>query len=471
MDTVQFIQSKFEALKRHVVHTKASDANTRKEKLRQIVSYLKTHEQAFQDALLQDMKRLPIDTTSELLMVKTEADFAIKHLSKWMKPHMVANSNMSRGTKSYFKYEPKGTCLILGPWNAPFACILVPMIGALAAGNTVFLKPSEMAPASAKVLVKMIQALFKEEEVVCIEGDKTVAQLLLTLPFNHIYYTGNSTVGKYVMEKASAHLTSVTLELGGKNPAFIDKNTDIKSTAAKIGWGKCANAGQACVAPDYVLIDKSIQPDFIQSIQESLTKMYNPDARGFEKCTSLPRIINQHHTIRLKTYLDDALSKGAKIEIGGTIDVETNYVAPTVLSNVTRDMLIMQEEVFGPILPVMGYDNLEAAIAYVNENPDPLALYIFSMDRKYIDTVLNSTTAGSTVVNHNMIQAGLNSNLPFGGVNNSGMGKSIGKSTFASFSNQRSVVEQPTGWRDFSNIAFPPYSNLYTKMIQYLFKN
>ncbi len=465
------IIEKFEALNKNQYNVKQSTANQRKKKLKSIVKWIQEHEGTIQQAMYLDMKRSNLDTTSELLMVKLEGDHAAQNIDKWMKPHIVPNSNMSRGTKSYYLYEPKGVVMIMAPWNAPFACTLVPLIGAVAAGNTIMVKPSELAPHSSKVLKRMLNELFDRNEIAVVEGGVEEATTLLNLPFNHIYFTGGPNIGKIVMRAAAQHLTSITLELGGKSPAIVDEAADVKSAAKKIGWGRCANSGQACIAPDYALVHYAIEEDFIHHVVESLKEMYDPNKDGFDKSDAFPRIINNRHFNRIKAMLEDALEKGATLELGGETDEEDNYISPTVLSNVTPDMLVMQEEIFGPLLPIMAFQNKEEVIDFVNSKEKPLALYIYSTKKKNADYFLNNTSAGSTVINHNMIQAGLNPNLPFGGVNNSGMGRSVGKATFASFSNQRSVVEQPTGWKDFSNISFPPYTNVYKRMINYLFKN
>jgi aldehyde dehydrogenase (NAD+) len=316
----------------------------------------------------------------------------------------------------------------------------------------------------------MIEALFPPDEVAVVEGEAEVATALLSLPMDHVYFTGSPDIGKRVMAAAARHLTPVTLELGGKSPTVVDESALVEDAARKIVWGKCVNAGQACVSPDYVLVQRSVRERFIQAARTAARQMYDSQGSGFRQSPDLCRIISTRHFRRLKTLLDDALARGAKIELGGESDADDLYLSPTILSGVTADMKIMQEEIFGPILPVMEYDTSEEAVRQITEREKPLAMYVFSRDRRNIDYLLTRTSAGSTVINHNMIQAGVNSHLPFGGVKNSGTGRSIGRATFEGFSNPRSVVEQPTGWRDFSWLSLPPYSKLYQRMLHWMFR-
>lgn len=464
------IETLFQQQKSHARQLALSTVQERCSKLEKIIAYLQAELPAFQEALYTDLRRAPADTLAELLMVKTDADFAIRHLSEWTKPHRVKNSLMSQGTKAYYLYEPKGVALILSTWNAPFAISLVPLIGALAAGNAVILKPSELAPHSSTLLKKMIETLFSPAEVAVVEGDAGIAQQLLTLPFDHIYFTGSPMIGKQVMAAAAQHLTSITLELGGKSPTIVDETADLEKTAYKVGWGKCANSGQACIAPDYLFVQESVAQPFLAALKKAVQAMYNPDGQGFQKSPALCRIVNPCHFQRVRALLEDALAKGATLELGGELDEADLYISPTILSHVTNQMRVMQEEIFAPILPVMIYQTADQVVEQIGQRDKPLALYIYSQNAGNIAYFLQRTTAGSTVINHNMIQAGVNPHLPFGGANQSGMGRSVGKATFESFSNQRSIVQQPSGWGDFAWLSFPPYSQLYQKMLQYLFK-
>ncbi|QQS29217.1 MAG: aldehyde dehydrogenase family protein [Sphingobacteriales bacterium] len=465
----EYIYSVFNNQREASYRIALTTAKERVEKLKRVANYLKTQVAIFQEAMYRDLRRAPIDTLAEMLLIKSEADFAIQHLSSWMKPQKVKTGLMSKGTKPYIIYEPKGVTLIIGPWNAPLACNLVPMIGSIAAGNTVIIKPSEFSPNTTAVLKKMITDLFPQNEVAFLEGDVETAKELLKLPFDHIYFTGSPQVGKLVMQAASVNLTPVTLELGGKSPVIVDQTADLDGAALKITWGKCANSGQACVAPDYVLVEQTIFDVFVEKAKQAIETMYNPEGKGIEHSEAICRIINQRHFMRVVSLLNDALEKGASVAAGGVYNEEDLYFSPTILTGVTHEMRVMQEEIFAPIMPVSVYTSKEDAVTKIRELPKPLALYIYSSNRANIDYFLKHTSAGSTVINHNMIQAGVNPYLPFGGIQNSGMGRSVGKATFTSFSNQRSVVENPTGWLDFSTISLPPYSGLYRKMISYLF--
>lgn len=272
------------------------------------------------------------------------------------------------------------------------------------------------------------------------------------------------------MQAAAKHLTPVTLELGGKSPVIVDETADLNAAALKITWGKCANSGQACVAPDYVLVQESIHNAFVEKVKQAIQTMYNPNGKGIEQSEAFCRIINTRHFNRVAGLIANAVEKGATIAAGGNTNEADLYIEPTVLTGVTGNMRVMQEEIFGPVMPIIAYTTREEATGIIKQLPKPLALYIFSSSRTNMDYFLKFTSAGSTVINHNMIQAGVNPYLPFGGVQNSGMGRSVGMATFTGFSNQRSVVENPTGWRDFSTISLPPYSKLFRKMITYLFE-
>ncbi|RMD97068.1 MAG: aldehyde dehydrogenase family protein, partial [Deltaproteobacteria bacterium] len=273
-----------------------------------------------------------------------------------------------------------------------------------------------------------------------------------------------------VMRAAARHLASVTLEMGGKNPTIVDESADLENAAMKIGWGKCANCGQACVAPDYVLVDERIAERFVEAVIAAIRRMYDPDGEGIFHAPAYPRIVNRHHFDRLCALLDDALARGARIAFGGERDPTQNALSPTILTGVTDEMRIMEEEIFGPILPVLPYAGLTEVIDRLRTRPKPLALYIFSRNRERIEMLIRETRAGSTVINHNMIQAGVNPHLPFGGVNESGIGRAIGKASFVAFSNERSVVEQHLGWRDFSLGSLPPYRAGYRRALDFLFR-
>lgn len=462
------IEISFENLKSHFPKIKSSSLKERRLKIQRLLSYLESHKNEFHSAMKDDLRRDSVDIDAEWLMVKGEAKFAIKNLSKWMKPHRVKNSLLSMGTNSYYQYEAKGVVLILTPWNAPFAIPLVPLIGVLASGNTAVIKPSELSPATSGFIEVMINVLFNENEIKIVQGDAAVATELLKLPFNHIFYTGSPAIGKIVMKAAAENLTPVTLELGGKNPVIVDASADIDNAAAKIAWGKCANCGQACVAPDYVLVEKSVEDEFLSRLKHHLIKMYDSNNKGVINSKEYARIINTRHHDRIVKLIDDAKSNGAEVYYGGEHKRSDKFITPTIITKVNDSMKIMNEEIFGPLLAIKSFEKKEEAVEYIGKKPKPLSSYFYSRNRQNIAFYLANTTSGNTVVNHNMIQAGINPNLPFGGVQSSGTGRIVGKNTFTTFSNMRSIVKQPLGVMDFSTMSFPPYTKKYKRVLKVL---
>lgn len=458
------LQRVFDAQRKNAVNVALTNADERAEKLKVLLDYLMAHLPDVEKAMYDDFRKPAVEVLlGEVYTITSEIKFARKNLKNWMKPQRVPTPLGMIGTSNYIKHEPKGNVLIISPWNYPLALAIKPLISAIAAGNVAMLKPSELTPHTSHFLKKMISDLFAEEEIAVFEGDAEVAAELLKLPFNHIFFTGAPTIGKIVMRAAADHLASVTLELGGKSPNIIDETADIKKAAEMTAWSKGLNNGQTCIAVDYVMIHASKKDEFITSYRTALQKMYS---EGAEKSDSYARIVNNRHFNRLKGYLDDAIAKGASVVVGGKTLDEQNYVEPTLLTNVSDEMKIMQDEIFGPLLPVLTYQNKEEVIAYVNGKEKPLALYIHSTDSKNIDYFLNNTTAGDTVINDVMIQFG-NAELPFGGVNNSGIGKSNGYFGFQEFSNLRGVSKRQFGTMKF---LYPPYTANVRKIMDLLVK-
>ncbi len=404
------------------------------------------------------------DIDAQLMMIKVEAEFIIRQLKAWVKPTPVQGSLMTLGKKSYVQYEPKGLVLVLGTWNAPYAIAMVPAFGAIAAGNAVIIKPSELAPASSALIAEIVAAAGVDEAVAVVEGGAETAQALLAQPVNHIVYIGGHAVGRIVMKAAADHFATVTLEMGGKNPVIVDRSADIADAARKIAWGRLSNAGQICIGPEYVLAHADVAETLVEELQQAMSRMYNADGRGFEHSEEYPRIINERHTARILGLIEDAKEKGAKVRFGGDGDAAQRYVAPTILSDTTEDMKISSEEVFGPVLVVNRYQDIAEATDYIQAHAKPLAAYVYARDRGVIDHVLANTTSGSVVVNHNVIQSGTNPNLPFGGVNDSGMGRLGGLSSFLECSNARAVVEEGPALMD-PELMFPPYQDKYKKMV------
>jgi aldehyde dehydrogenase (NAD+) len=443
----------------------AASGTQRAERLRAMLAAVLANKQRFYDAAHTEMKACDLDVAAQLVMVKSEVDFVAKRVAGWMKPRRVRNSAATLGKKCYILHEPKGVVLNLSTWNAPIAIALVPAIAAISAGNSFALKPSELAPHSARVLREVLEAVMPADEFAVFEGGPELAQELLTLPFNHIYYTGGQRVGRLVMKAAADNFAAVTLEMGGKNPAIVAESAAIDNAARKIAWGRVANAGQVCVAPDYVLAHESVFEAFVQALVKAMSAMYNADGAGFERSPELMRIITDQHFARVTRLLEDARAKGAKFALGGQTQAADRYVAPTVLTEVREDMLVMQEEIFAPVLPVIPYRERSEALEIIGRRTKPLALYIYAKDRGSINYFLAHTSAGSTVVNHNLIQSGTNPRLPFGGVNHSGIGRIGGEQGFMEMSNPRSVVEQPLGLLDLT-FNLPPYSKTYRKLIE-----
>lgn len=434
------------------------------DRLRKIIEVTLKYREEIRGIVKEELGISNADIDAQLMMIKVEAEFAIRNLKDWMAPQKVQGSMMTLGKKCTIQYEPKGVVLVLGTWNAPIAIGLVPTIGAVAAGNGVLIKPSELAPKSAEMLAKMVAEVFPENEVMVLQGGPEVAQQLLAQPFNHLFYIGGHHVGKLILKAAADHFASCTMEMGGKNPAFIDKSADIASAAKKTAWGRMGNGGQMCVSPDYIMVDAAIEDEYIEAVKKALDEMYNPDGQGAQASDEFGRIINAHHWQRVKGLLDDALEKGAELLYGGEHDEADRYIGPTVIRGVTDDMKIMQEEVFGPVMVIKSYTTREEAVAETRKHPKPLSSYVFAKDREAIDWFIANTTSGNSVINHNVIQSGTNPHLPFGGVNASGSGRIGGFSTFAESSNARSIVEEGPDLMD-PNLFFPPYQPKYNKMI------
>ena len=461
------IHAVFERLQANTLAVGRSSVESRLDLLAALGEMVQKHTDEIVDAMRIDLGRQPADTLGELLMVKTEIDFARKNLRSWLKPQKIKGNTLSFGTRATIVREPLGCGLILSTWNAPFVIGLVPVVGLISGGNTGILKPSEVGPACSHLLADLLGQYLPNDHIAVVEGGVETAQALLELPFDHIAYTGNPEVGRVIMAAASHHLASVTLEMGGKNPAIVLPSADVPDTAAKLIWGRFSNCGQACVAPDYVLVHESIADQLIEELSTAVVRMYDPDGQGIQN-GSYNRMVNQRHFQRVVGLLEDAQNKGAEVIFGGDHDAADRYIEPTLLRGVTDDMRVMKEEIFGPLLPIISWRDEAELYSTVRQHSKPLALYIFSTDKTATQRVVAETRAGSTVINHNLIQAGMNSNLPFGGVNSSGMGRLVGKATFDSFTNPRSVVEQKRGLFDISSMSLPPYGDRYEKMLRWL---
>lgn len=417
----------------------ATRAPERKEKIRRLHDALLSRRAEIREALWADYQKPAAEVDlSEIFPVVAEARHAMRHLRSWMKPRRVPAPLALLGSRSRIIYEPKGVVLIISPWNFPINLTLGPLVSAIAAGNCAILKPSEMTPHASACMQRIVGDLFDESEVAVVEGDASVAEALLRKKFDHIFFTGSPAVGKIVMRAAAEHLTSVTLELGGKSPAIVDRTANLAEAAKKIAWGKTINSGQVCIAPDYVLVDETVRAAFVEKLRAAATH-----ESGL--------LVNDRHAARI-----NKLAGGSG---------EGRRVSLTIMENVAADAPVMREEIFGPLLPVIPYRDIGEALRIINQREKPLVLYLFSRERSVINTILRHTRAGGSVINDTLIHF-YQLNLPFGGVGGSGMGKAHGRFGFEAFSNARGVLEQPTR---FSGIQFlyPPYTRLKQKLIDF----
>ena len=393
-----------------------------------------------------DLNKPEFETYATEILVTKEIDYAIKHIKTWTKP------KKAEVPIDFFSYsariypEPLGVVLIIGPWNYPFQLVISPLVGAITAGNCAIIKPSELSPHTSRLLAEIIGKHFDPAYIALLEGGRETSQKLIAEKFDHLFFTGGTAVGKIVMEAAAKNLTPVTLELGGKSPCIVDTEINLEHTAKRITWGKFINAGQTCIAPDYILVDKKIKTNLVDSLKKCLQEFY-----GDNPATSpdYARIITQQHFERLVNLLKDG-----EILIGGETEPGERYIAPTVIHNVSLTDPIMQEEIFGPILPIIEYSDITEAIALINSRPKPLALYLFSQNKNLQQRILQETSSGGVCLNDTVMQVGVSS-LPFGGVGDSGIGSYHGKASFDTFSHYKSVLKN-SFWLDLK-WRYAPY--------------
>ncbi len=434
----------------------------RKRQLAALRDAVVAHETRILQALKEDLGRPPAEAyTSEIGVVLHEIDFALKRLGSWARPRRVRAPLILFPGSSWVYPEPYGSVLIIGPWNYPFQLAISPLVGALAAGNCAVVKPSEQAPRTSRLIAEMIAGAFDPDYVAVVEGAAEQTQALLAQRFDYILFTGGAEVGKIVMAAAARHLTPVTLELGGKNPCIVDADADLDKAARRIVWGKFFNAGQTCVAPDFILAHASVKADLLARLTATIRAFYGEDPR---LSADYGRIVNERHFERLAALLRDGT-----IAAGGETDAAERYIAPTLIDGITWDHALMQEEIFGPILPVLSFEDLDEAIETLQPRPKPLALYIFCEDRARQDEVLRRLPSGGSCINDTFAQI-LNLRLPFGGVGESGMGAYHGKAGFDTFSHHRSVVKRAT-WTD-PGFKYPPYRTplaMLRRLMRFLF--
>lgn len=458
------MQRVFSIQKEKAISLRTSTPRERRRKLIDLKKWVLGNEEKICIALHKDFKKSEVETkASEIMPVLAEIKYTIKNLKEWMRPTSASVPLLFLGTSNKLHREPKGTSLIIAPWNYPFHLMVKPLVSAIAAGCTVIMKPSEMTTHTAQLITEMSSELFSEDEVYTFTGGADVAINLQKLPFDHIFFTGSPAVGKMVMTAAAKHLTSVTLELGGKSPVIVDETADISATAASLLYGKFLNAGQTCVAPDYTFVHESVHDKLIDQLSIHLEKMSGENiAESEDYC----RIINENHYSRVSQLLNNAKEKGAQVKLGGLTRDTDNFIQPSILTEVTDEMDIMQEEVFGPILPIMKYKDLAEPIAYINKNEKPLALYIFSKSGRNKRKINKETSAGATVINDLMIQV-IYKGMPFGGVNNSGIGKTGGEFGFLEFTNLKASV---TNHLAATSLFHPPYKPWVQKLVDVAMK-
>jgi aldehyde dehydrogenase (NAD+) len=444
----------------------ATSADQRQAKLRALLEALMAQRTKAHAALAADFRKSPeeVDLT-ELYPVVSEIKDALRHLPRWMRPRKVAAPIGFFGSASVVVHEPRGLVLIISPWNYPIYLTLGPLVSAIAAGNCVVIKPSEFTPHTNAFLRELIEGLFPGEEVALVEGEADTAEALLALPFDHIFFTGSPAVGKAVMRAAAEHLASVTLELGGKSPVLVDADANLGEAARKIAWGKGLNAGQTCVAPDYVLVHARVHDALVEELKQALTSFYGREPAERKASPDLARIISDRHFTRLQDLLSGS---AAQIAFGGETDAASRYISPTVLTDVDPAARILHEEIFGPLLPILKVPDMEAAVAYVNARPKPLALYIFSGSRQTAEALVARTTAGGGCINDTVLHFA-HTGLPAGGVNTSGFGKAHGVHGFQAFSNARGILRQRTRFSAIQ-LMYPPYTGFARRMIDLTLK-
>lgn len=457
------IQAVFASQQETALRWRSSTAAERRERIKRLRSAMLAHRQDFYDAFASDYRKPAAEVEiSELLPVMDEMQHALRSLKRWMKPRRVWPTSTMLGTSGRIQYQPRGRVLIIAPWNYPLSLCFGPLVTALAAGNSVIVKPSEMMPAVSALMGRIVAEVFPRNEVALFEGGMETSQDLLALPFDHIFFTGSPAVGKVVMTAAAKHLTSVTLELGGKSPTIVDQTADLQLAAETLMWGKFLNNGQTCVAPDYIYVHAAVKDRFVAACRDVLQSRYGAE-QDRQRSPDLTRIVNARHTQRLAGLLADARAGGAQVLAGGQVDEANCYIAPTLLDRIAPDAAILSEEIFGPLLPIIAYTDLDEVIGAINAAPKPLALYIWSRDKAHTDALLQRTSSGGACVNH-CVAHFAHGKLPFGGVNNSGIGNAHGEFGFKAFSHERAVMRGSPLM--LVKLFFPPYSKRRLSLVR-----
>ena len=432
--------------------------------LKKLKEGVKKYEDKINQALYSDLGKNKNEAyMTEVGLVYNTITHMIKNLKKWAKPERRKTPFYLMPSRSFIINEPYGAVLVISPYNYPVELLLEPLVGAIAAGNTVVLKPSEIAPNVSKVMKEMIDEIFEEEYVACVEGGIETNTALLNNKFDYIFFTGSPAVGRIVMEAAAKNLTPVTLELGGKSPVIVDDSANIKEAAKRIIWGKTLNAGQTCVAPDYLMVKKNIKDQLINEMKNAIHEFFG---KNIEESNSFGRIINDRHFNRIKGLIE---KDKEGIVFGGSFNEEKRYIEPTIIEVSSLDAATMSEEIFGPVLPVLCYENLDDAIKIIKKLSKPLALYLFTTKKDVEQKVLSEISSGGVCINDTITHLA-NSNIPFGGVGNSGMGSYHGKDTFTTFSHRRSVLKKPSGLGFGGSMMYPEYTEKQLNLVKKVFK-
>lgn len=459
---MNIIEQKFYDSKAFFNTQQTKDISFRKDQLKKLSKAIKSYESDILEALYTDLGKNKVEAyATEIGITLKSIKNARKELKNWTKTKNVDTPLYLFPTKSYIKKEPYGTVLIIAPFNYPFQLVFEPLIGAIAAGNTAIIKPSELTPNVARVIKRLINETFDANYIEVIEGGIEETQTLIHLPFDYVFFTGSENVGKIVYQAASENLVPVTLEMGGKSPVIVDETANIKVASERICFGKFTNAGQTCVAPDYILVHESVKDDLITALAKTLREFYG---QNIQQSPDYGRIVNLKHYHRLTSLLNSAQMN---IVFGGHSDEDERYIEPTLLDHVTSDSAIMQEEIFGPILPILTYQSLDEAIAFIHQRPKPLSLYLFSEDENATQRVINELSFGGGAINDTLMHLA-NPKLPFGGVGASGMGRYHGKYSFDTFTHEKSYIFKST--RLESGVHLPPYKGKF-KYIKAFFKN
>ncbi len=444
--------------------------HSRKALLKLLLKSIENNRESIGNHVYKDFRKNSSEVVlTEVIPLISELRSTIKNLKKWTKPKKVRKTLLHFTSKAFKIPQPKGVVLIIAPWNYPFNLVVSPLISAIAAGNRVIIKPSEFTPNSSAILKKIIGEVFSEDQVIVIEGDSKVSAHLTSLPFNHIFFTGSPAIGRKVMKAASKNLCSVTLELGGKSPCIVSNFANLKNAAKRIVWGKFLNAGQTCIAPDYILVHHSVKDEFINLCNKFMKDFYPYTSKEDWLNSDYCGVVTESHTERIKNLIDDALRQGATANIGNEIDISDRFVMPTILSDVSFEMEIMQEEIFGPVLPVLTYDLFDEALQKIKNQPRPLAGYIFTKKNAQINTFRKEVITGGIVAN-DVLSHYVHKNLPFGGVNNSGIGRSHGYEGFLEFSNILSFLKTGPGPFSAADLLSPPYTDKKKKLIDFAAK-